>query len=254
MRRKVIAFDLDGTLAVTKSPIDTRMAALLLSLLDRCEVCVISGGAFQQFELQLIDRLDASVQQRSHLHVMPTCGTRYLRFDATSSTWVLQYAEDLDPRLRVEVAEALTAAAQELGFWESNPAGDIIEDRGSQVTFSALGQDATSDRKHAWDPDGSKKRALRVAVSQRLPNLEVRIGGTTSIDVTDKGIDKAFGMRKLMQALHLDTTDVLFIGDQLGEGGNDAPVKSIGIDCIGVRDWQDTALVVEAIVGVTMPR
>ena len=247
----MIAFDLDGTLAVTKSPISESMAHLLRELLSPYEVCVISGGAFEQFRSQLIERLDASPEQLARLHIVPTSGTRYLRFDANTLEWVTQYAEDLRPETRERIAEVLTCGAKTLGYWELNPSGPIIDDRGTQVTFSALGQQAPAAKKYAWDPDGSKRRSLRDFAAQRLPDLEVHLGGTTSVDVTNTGIDKAYGMRKLMATVGLATDDILFFGDQLGEGGNDHPVKSLGIDTISVIGWDETALAIHAIIEVS---
>ena len=247
----MIAFDLDGTLAVTKSPISDSMAGLLRDLLSSYEVCVISGGAFEQFSVQLIERLDASPELLSRLHIMPTSGTKYFRFDAQICEWVSQYSEDLTPETRARIVEVVTAGAKTLGYWEPKPWGPIIEDRGTQVTFSALGQEAPAAKKYAWDPDGAKKRSLRDFAAQRLPDLEVHVGGTTSVDVTNTGIDKAYGMRKLMAAVGLSSDEVLFFGDQLGEGGNDYPVKSVGIDTIAVRGWEETALAVQAIVEVS---
>jgi phosphomannomutase len=251
MKRRLIAFDLDGTLAVTKSPIADTMADRLRDLLASYEVCVISGGAFEQFKQQLIDPLDASPELLSRLHIMPTSGTKYFRFDPLALDWVLQYSEDLTPATRTRITDVLTTAAKTLGYWEAKPWGPIIEDRGTQITFSALGQQAPADRKYAWDPDGAKKRSLRDLVAQRLPDLKVHAGGTTSIDVTNAGIDKAYGMRKLMTAAGATSDQILFLGDQLDDGGNDYPVKSVGIDTISVDGWEQAALAIEAIVQVT---
>ncbi|OFW66490.1 MAG: HAD family hydrolase [Actinobacteria bacterium RBG_16_68_21] len=249
MNRRLIAFDLDGTLTVSKSPIPPLMADRLRELLFHYDVCIISGGKFDQFRVQVIDRLEVSSEQLARLHIMPTSGTSYYRF--VDGSWVVQYTEDLTPQRRVEIADVLMAGATELGYWESDPFGEVIEDRGSQVTFSALGQEAPPENKYAWDPDGAKKEALRAYVAARLPDLEVRVGGTTSIDVTREGIDKAYGMRKLMAALDLTSDDILFFGDKLDEGGNDFPVKSTGIDTIAVGNWEDTALALEAIIQVS---
>lgn len=89
----------------------------------------------------------------------------------------------------------LRAGAQDLGLWAEETWGPALEDRGSQVTYSALGQAAPVDAKLAWDPDNSKKEALRAYAAERLPDLEVRSGGSTSIDITKRGIDKAYGAR-----------------------------------------------------------
>ena len=71
------------------------MAGLLGCLLARFQVCVISGGKFEQFEAQLIDHLNVAPDRLASLHVMPTCGTRYYRFDVATGAWQLVYAEDL---------------------------------------------------------------------------------------------------------------------------------------------------------------
>ena len=248
--KKVLAFDLDDTLAVTKSPMSDRMAELLTALLDDFDICIISGGRFEQFKTQVIDRLHAPAHKLNKLHLMPTCGTRYYRYDELKQEWALQYSEDLTEEERTRIQQVLETSAKELGLWEENPAGPILEDRGSQITFSALGQQATPENKYAWDPAGTKKAALRDLAAQSLPGLEVRAGGSTSIDVTREGIDKAYGMEKLIDAIDVSMDDILFFGDNLQEGGNDYPVKAMGIDSLDVEGWEDTARRLESILAV----
>ncbi|MEZ0106809.1 phosphomannomutase [Catenulispora sp. EB89] len=240
---RVMAFDLDGTLAESKSAITARMAGLLVRLLDEVQVCIISGGAFPQFQTQVLDHLDATPQQLAALNLMPTNGTRYYLF--RDDTWREIYAEDLPDATKREVIDVLTEGAKTLGLWEDETWGDIIEDRGSQITFSALGQRAPVAAKTDWDPDGSKKERLRAWAAERLPDLEVRSGGSTSIDVTAQGIDKAYGMRKLMAELHVGMDDIVFVGDRLDPQGNDHPVEAMGIRSVPVKNWQDTADFVE---------
>jgi phosphomannomutase len=237
---RLVAFDLDDTLAPSKGAIDPRIADLLLALLRRVDVAVISGGNEEQFRSQVIAQLDAGGSaDLARLHLLPTCGTRYLRHDGHE--FVTVYAEDLTADERDAALRALREEAQRLGLWESEPWGEILEDRGSQITFSALGQKAPRDAKMAWDPDGSKRDALRAAVAARLPGLEVRSGGSTSIDITRAGIDKAYGMRELAEHTGIPLADMLFYGDRLDEGGNDYPVLAIGVPCVAVEGWQDTA-------------
>jgi len=251
MKKKVIAFDLDDTLAPSKSPIPEKMGALLAELLTYYDVCVVSGGKFEQFKKQVVDRLTATPQQLARLHLMPTCGTRYYRFDMVTSEWVERYAEDLTDEQKGRIVKVLEDGAKELGYWEEKPYGEIIEDRGSQITYSALGQQAPLEAKYAWDPDGVKKHRLRDYAAPLLSDLEVRVGGTTSVDVTIIGIDKAYGMNKLIAELGIDKSEILFIGDKLEEGGNDYPVKAMGIDSLEVHGWEDTARAVQAIVYVS---
>jgi hypothetical protein len=77
-----------------------------------------------------------------------------------------------------------------------------------------------------------------------LPGLEVRGGGSTSVDVTRKGIDKAYGIRKLMMQIHAAPEELLFVGDRLDEIGNDYPVLALGVPCVAVTSWQDTLTVI----------
>ena len=244
---RLVAFDLDDTLAPSKSAIPPRIAALLLALAERVDVAIISGGNEEQFRTQVIDRLgeaDDSVLDR--IHLLPTCGTRYLRHDG--SGFSLVYARDLSATQKRAALDALEEEARRLGLWESEPWGPILEDRGSQITFSALGQRAPHDAKKAWDPDGSRRAALRDAVAPRVPALEVRSGGSTSIDITRAGIDKAYGMTELAERTGIPFAEMLFYGDRLDEGGNDYPVKALGVPSVPVEGWEETADALDALL------
>lgn len=242
----LIAFDLDDTLAPSKSPLPSHMAKALCRLLDCVEVCVISGGHFGQFSAQLLANLGATPQQLTRLHLMPTCGTRYLRF--IDGDWETIYARDLEPEERAAALASLEKRAKELGLWETETWGPILEDRGSQITFSALGQEAPVDAKKAWDPDKTKKEALRSAVAADLPGLEVRSGGSTSVDITRSGVDKAYGIAELSKQTGIAIDNMLFVGDRLDEGGNDFPVLRLGISAYAVTGWQDTVEFVTSYV------
>ncbi|MBD0020949.1 HAD-IIB family hydrolase [Gordonia pseudamarae] len=234
---RLVMFDLDDTLAPSKSPLPDEMATQLRRLLDRGLVCIISGGQFGQFDTQVLSRIGDD-PNAANLHLMPTCGTQYVRLG--DSGWETVYAEYLSDEEKSRTLAVLETGAKTLGLWEDRPWGPILEDRGSQITYSALGQSAPVDAKAAWDPDGAKKESLRAYAAERLPDLEVRSGGSTSVDITRKGIDKAYGARRLMEILGLATADILFYGDRLDEGGNDRPVADLGITSIAVEGWRDT--------------
>ena len=244
---RLVAFDLDDTLAPSKSPIDPRIAALLVRLVGVAEVCVISGGQFAQFTMQVIDNLtDVDEAALARLHLMPTCGTQYYRHRA--GEWEQIYAENLNEDQKRRALDAVELTARKLGFWESETWGPILEDRGSQITFSALGQAAPVAAKTEWDADGAKKTALREAAQALLPDLEVRSGGSTSIDITRRGIDKAYGMNRLAELTGIPLADMLFVGDRLDENGNDYPVKAMGVDCVAVKGWEETAAFLEELI------
>ncbi|MCM3661575.1 HAD-IIB family hydrolase [Georgenia satyanarayanai] len=244
---RLVAFDLDDTLTPSKSPIHPEMADALTALLAVVPVCIISGGQLEQFTTQVTERLELDDAARSRLHLMPTCGTRYYRYDDGGDLQEI-YAHDLAAAERAEALAVLQREARRLGLWEEQTWGPALEDRGSQITFSALGQQAPLDAKRAWDPTGEKKEQLRAAVAPLLPELEVRSGGSTSIDITRQGVDKAYGMTRLAEHTGIDLADMLFIGDRLDEGGNDYPVKAMGVPCIAVEGWEETARTVRTLV------
>lgn len=244
---QLVAFDLDDTLAESKSPLQPQMAAALSRLLAVRPVCVISGGKFEQFERQLLAILPAEADL-TKLHLMPTCGTRYLRHDG--SNWREVHFHGLSDDQKQRAMRAVERHAKELGFWEPDERvrGARIEDRGSQITYSALGQQALVAAKKAWDPDGHKRAALRAAIAPDLPDLDVRGGGSTSIDITLRGVDKAYGIKELSRNTEIGLADMLFVGDRLEPGGNDRPVFDIGVDCQAVSGPAETLALVNSLV------
>jgi HAD superfamily hydrolase (TIGR01484 family) len=118
--------------------------------------------------------------------------------------------------------------------------------------MSLLGQNAPTKEKRAWfEANNTKREKLRALIATRLPDFEVRAGGTTTIDITRKGIDKAYGMAKLLEHLSITKQDILFAGDKMDPGGNDYPVKAFGIDSIAVRNAEDTVILLEGIIAVS---
>lgn len=247
--KKLIAFDLDDTLSVSKSAMSDKMAELLPQLAEKYEICVISGGKFEQFKIQVIERLEVNAEVLRKFHMMPTCGTRYYRFDDVRDEWALQYAEDLSQEQKKRIISVLEEEASKVDLKNSQTWGPLIEDRLSQISYSMLGQQAPAAEKYKYaEAHSAVKKAFHAKVAERLPELEVRLGGATTIDITKLGIDKAYGMGKLIEALEISKDEILFIGDKLSEGGNDYPVKAMGIDTIAVERWEDTALIIEALV------
>lgn len=244
---RLVAFDLDDTLAPSKSAIDPRIGDLLVALAERVEVAIISGGQLAQFTTQVVDRLPSvSGDVLAHVHLLPTCGTQYYRITGEGVRTV--YARSLTDDQKARALAAVEEEARRLGVWESQTWGEILEDRGSQITFSALGQSAPVEAKSAWDPTGAKKNALRDAVAARIPDLEVRSGGSTSVDITERGIDKAYGMRQLAEQTGIALDEMLFVGDRLDEHGNDYPVLAMGVACQAVEGWPDTAAFLEQLI------
>lgn len=250
--KKLISFDVDDTLVKSKNPVSDEMRDLLVKLLEKYQVAIISGSRYELFQVNIIQPLAEAGANFANMHILPTCGTRYYSYDAEKNDWNLNYADDLAEDEKAMIIEAAERRAKELGLWPEQPFGEVTEDRISQISMSLLGQQAPAEAKYEWF-DAHKDEAYRLAelISEDIPDFSVRYGGTTTIDITKKGVDKAYGMQKLLDALSYTKEDALFIGDRLEEGGNDYPVKAMGVDTIDVDGWQTTPHVVRGILGVS---
>ena len=242
--KKLIVFDLDGTLAPSKSSLAPQTAALLHDLLGIIKVAVISGGAWLQFENQLLADLPQD-DRLTNLSLLPTCGTKFFQHNGR---WTELYSEDLSAEQKKKIIDSLDEAAGEAGYRAEKVWGEVIEDRGSQVTYSALGQQAPLAEKEKWDADFAKRKKITAILETLIPEFSVRMGGATSIDVTKPGIDKAYGIGKLRDTLHLSFKEMIYIGDALFPGGNDYPAEEAGVVSIPVKGPDDTNLVISTIL------
>ncbi|MFY0255694.1 HAD-IIB family hydrolase [Chitinophaga sp. 30R24] len=242
--KKLVVFDLDGTLAESKSAVDEEMSQLLHALLGVARVAIISGGAWPQFQTQVLAHLPAD-ERLQRLSILPTCGTQFYEYNGE---WEKLYAEDFSSTEKQKIINALNQVISTLGYKAPRLWGVPIEDRGSQITFSALGQEAPLEEKKKWDPDFTKRKKMQTLLEKLIPEFSVSLGGTTSVDITKPGIDKAYGIRKLRDILVIPLEEMLFAGDAIFPGGNDYPAKETGVDCVKVRDPEETKRIIETII------
>ncbi|KQM52999.1 HAD-IIB family hydrolase [Sphingomonas sp. LB2R24] len=242
--KDLVAFDLDGTLAESKQPLQEPMGEALANLLDVAHVAVISGGDWPQFEKQVASRLPERAD-RTKLWLMPTTGTKLYRFDGE---WRAVYAELFEDDEKQKILKAFDESLEATGFVPEKTWGERIEDRGSQITFSALGQEAPIDAKHSWDPDFAKRKVIQADLQKRLPGLSINMGGATSIDITREGVDKAYGLKKLNEASGIALDKMMFIGDAIFPGGNDYPAEQLGLDVVKVKNVDGTLAAIAGIV------
>lgn len=239
MTPKVLVFDLDGTLAVSKAPLAPAMAELLKQLLARVPVAVTSGASLTQFTEQFVSRLPADANFHN-LYLLPTSGAALYTYDG--GEWKKAYAETMTDAQMAEAERAIAAALEQSGMLLPQPYGPRIERRQeTQVAFSAVGQQAPVEVKRNWDPDQKKRRVLVDIMKPLLPWAEVRMGGMTTIDITRKGIDKRYGVEQLSRRLNIPVAEMLYVGDALYPGGNDEIVIDSGIQVKAVKDPSETA-------------
>ncbi len=251
--KQLIVFDLDGTLTETKSNLEPYMAKTLRALLAKKKVAVIGGGSYGQFRKQFVRELKCPPPLLSRLFLFPTTATSFYRY---RSGWKKVYRLMLSKSEWLAIKKAFAEVLRDIHYVQPRKTyGKVIENRGAQVTFSALGQDVVAQLgkkgirlKEEWK---KKNHPLLLDIARRvqkkLPNLEVNAAAFTSIDITRKGIDKAYGVRQIKKVLQVPIRDMVFIGDALYPGGNDYAARKSGIDCIATKGPKETKRIIEKI-------
>jgi len=252
--KKLIVFDLDGTLVETKSRLDDEMKGLLTRLLAQRKVAVIGGASFERFKKDLVDRLNVSPELFGNLFLFPTTASSFYRYD---NKWIQVYSEEFSKEQKEKIMDAFEKAFKEINYVRPEKIyGEIIEDRGSQITFSALGQDVVAELgeegiklKKKWRDENRELKLKLAGILQRyLPEFEVRAAGYTSIDITRKGIDKEYGIRQIQRHLSVPLEDILFVGDAFFPGGNDNAALKTGVMCFEVKEVEDTKKLIRHLI------
>ncbi|MHB1316814.1 MAG: HAD-IIB family hydrolase [Minisyncoccota bacterium] len=241
---KLIIFDLDSTLAESKSPLTSSMVDTLYKLLSIKKVAVISGGMFSQFEKQFLSSFNGD-KDFKNLYLMPTSGSRFYIYK--DNKWSLVYSNDFTLEEKQKIRDAFSEVFLKIDYdMPKKVYGELIEDRDSQIAFSALGQDAPLDQKNVWDPDHKKREEIVNELKKIIPEFNIQIGGTTTIDITAFGVDKASGIENIQNYLNLTDEEIIFVGDAIFPGGNDYPALKTGVECIKVENPRDTERLIKS--------
>ncbi len=239
LNKQVLIFDLDDTLAESKQPLDQEMAEIIKKLINKDFIIVVtSGGSFQQFESQFLSNLKLSNNDYEKIYLLPTSGAALYRF--INSDWLEVYTHILSQDEKYKITTLLNDSIKTNNFWIENAPGGLIEDRGTQISYSGLGQNASLDDKKRWDPDQSKRKIIVASLKEELSDYDIKMGGRTTIDITKKGINKAFGVNQLSKFIDVPINKMIYFGDALFPGGNDESVLKSGIEAVTVNGVSDT--------------
>ena len=246
--KKLIVFDLDGTLTESKSPADQETASLLGQLLQIKKVAVIGGGKYDSFQRQLLSKLNASKEFLTNLFLFPMTATVFYKYD--NDEWVEVYRQRFSKEEKEKILVAFEKTFQELNYRHPEKIyGELIENRGAEIVFSIFGQEAPLELKKRWNKENPGVRAKMEEVLQKhLPDMEVKVAGLTSIDVTRKGVDKGYGLKQMEKYLNVPLEDMLFVGDDFAYEGNDEAALKTGVLCFEVKSVEDTKSLIKSLL------
>ncbi len=253
--KKLVIFDMDGTLTPSKSPMRRDMSHVLMRLLGEKKVAVIGGGKYEQFQRQFVRVLRIPKALLGNLFLFPTMSTSFYRY--RRGKWQRIYAHMLTQVEKKKIYRAFEKVFHEVGYRHPEKVyGKVIEDRGTQIAFSPLGQEIVTklgmrgvQLKEEWKKKYNPLRFRMMRLLQKcLPEFLVRVGGLTTIDITRKGIDKAYGVRKIRSVLNIPIRDMLFVGDALYPGGNDYAARKTGVECVQISGPAETKRVIQHLL------
>jgi hypothetical protein len=251
LSKNFVAFDLDGTLAESKQVLGADMAELLCELAKEKKVVIISGGSFEQFKKQFLpsfipEKEDENIVY-SNLILLPTSGSRRYQYDLHKNEWVITDEEAMPKDLREKVITILKEyiATGKYNMVPVIEGDEIVEDRITQVSMSALGQHAPPDLKKVWDPDKVKRQHIKKDLEEKLPEVEINIGGGTTLDILTKGFNKAKGLIRLLDHMGATIDDMIFVGDAIFPGGNDYSPYEAGIESIKISGPTETKEIIK---------
>ncbi len=255
-KKSLVVFDLDGTLTPSKSPLEPRMSRMLTALLKEKKVAVIGGGSYEQFINQFLNHLSCPPSLAQNLFIFPTTSMAFYRYEGRH--WKMVYRKVLKESEKKKILRAFNEVYKEVKYVPPKKVwGETIEDRATQMSFSPLGQKIVDELgskkgialKEKWKKENDPLRLKMVKLlGKKLRDFEVSAGGITTIDVTKKGIDKAYGVRQIEKVLKISIKDMVFIGDALYPGGNDAAAKKTGVQTIAVKGPKDTIAIIKKIL------
>jgi HAD superfamily hydrolase (TIGR01484 family) len=244
-RNSIIAFDLDGTLSRSKENISPRMADLINKLTINKKVVVISGGSIEQYNKQLLPYIKNSI----NLIMLPLEGSERFEYSPITKKWEMTFKKVFPVDIKKDVVDVLNRIIKSKKFdIPTVHEGAYIEDRDTEIAFSALGQNAHINEKESWDPDHKKRDKIKNIIEKEVPNVSVTIAGTTTIEVLPKGWNKAVGLNYYLKEAGFNIDDVVFVGDAIYPGGNDYPISQLNIKSYRVNGPSDTEAVIEKIL------
>ena len=231
--KRLICFDLDGTLTQHRTPLEDRNRAVLDRLAKKYKLLMVGAGDAMRIWRQM---------GQYPIDVLGNYGMQEARMvDGTFVT----VREDTSPVDRAYFTEKIEYLREKYGYTEYR--GESVEFHASgMVTFPLLGTRAEVADKVAFDPTRAKRRVLYPEVLELFPDFTVYIGGSSSFDFSAKCYNKYDAILRYARENGYTQDEILYVGDDFGDGGGDSHVRICGMDYVEVTDYRKLDELMEA--------
>lgn len=222
--KKLICFDLDGTLTQHKTQLTEANKETLDALAKKYKIIMVGAGNALRIYKQMNDY---------PIDIVANYGMQESKIVNGTFTIIRDEKCKVDSAFFIKNCDNLR---KKYGYTQYE--GDPIEFQESgMVTFGLLGTKATSADKLKFDPDKKKRRAMYPEMLRIFKDYSVYIGGTTSFDIAKKQYNKYSAVMRYAKEHGYSKNQVLFVGDDFGDGGGDSHIRLGGIDYIQIYDF-----------------
>lgn len=236
--KEIFIFDVDGTVADSYRPVQPKNAEIICNLLKSGKIIVFATGrARESLEEKVLALLPCGSLYMSQIYMLPAGGAAMYSWEG--GMWQEAYTNRIDAKYEHKIIELYKKTVEHV---DPNIKGEgcFIENKDYlMLSCAAVGYGSTKAERLAWDPNHEKRMQIIGKINEEFPHLDVSIGGSATIDITKKGVNKADGLNRLFDILKLDKKDALFIGDGVFPGGNDYCILETGIDILKVESPKD---------------
>ena len=223
---KVFAFDLDGTLTQHKTPLEAQNCKVLEKLAEKHTLLMVGAGNCMRIHKQL---------GGFPMDIIGNYGMQYAKFTDGELKLVRDDSVPFENKDLIE--ERSTFFRQKYGFTEFR--GDNVEYHASGcITFPVLGTKASQEDKLSFDPDRKKRRKIYAEVCEVFPEYNVFVGGSSSFDMAPRPFNKYYALDLWCKENGFEHSEVIFVGDDYGCGGNDESVYKSDFKFVTVDDYK----------------
>ena len=223
-QKKLLVFDLDGTLSNHRTPMPEESRALLDALGKRYHLVMCGAGNVARVFNQM---------GNYPIELIGNYGMMEAKVENGELVITKQIVAEVDKEFFLRETNRLR---EKYGYTEY--AGEPIEWHPSgMVTFALIGTKAKREDKHLFDPDRAKRRVMYPEVLEIFKDYTVFIGGSTSFDIVAKQYNKYDATMEYAKRHGYTKEQILFFGDDMGDGGGDSHVRLGGMDYIHELDY-----------------
>lgn len=234
---KLIAMDLDGTLTQHKEKLSPEHRAILDDLSKKYKLIMVGAGQTRRI-----------FEQMNHfpIDIIGNYGLQYARYNKETGDLDTLRDESF-PVNREDIEKKVNYFREKYGFTEYR--GDNVEYHVSGcVTFPILGTKAIQEDKLAFDPDRKKRRAFYGEVVDEFSAYNVFVGGSSSFDMAPKPYNKYYALDLYCRENGYTHDQVVYIGDDYGQGGNDESVYLSDFNYLTIDDYRDFPNVIKELL------